>query len=68
MNAFYKPIWLSKDQSLYTILVKAIESPQSTSHIQNVCIVWTLTIASEDKSQQRQSQIFSKNLFSKNLE
>lgn len=29
MDAFYKPIWLSKDPSLYTIRVKATDSPRA---------------------------------------
>lgn len=41
MDDFHKPVWLNKEPSLHTI--SKSESPQSTFHIQNVCIVWTLT-------------------------
>lgn len=42
-----------------------IRWPQSTSHIHNVCIVWTLTIDSEHKSQQWQSKHIFTNIFFK---
>lgn len=46
-------------------LIKVTDSPRAQNHIQNVCIVWALTVASKHKLQQWQTHFFKSSLLAK---